>query len=325
MHALSSPPLHGKRPRGLWKERRDAAAHAMSKLGFLSHDFDTDSVLSASASSHGGDVFDDDLDDGHSSDSSCKRRRLSGALSDSDTLWLRSPASRSLTPDFCYNAPYFPSQALKSPPYSPPITNIRMQSSSDRLSSINDQPKGKQSSTSDLEDWENLKELFARASESYECTCIHLISVWDISAPAVFRFAFRAHDARVCVAIIASTGTMHLRLPSGLMSRWSDQTGLLQNTASGGAVVCSQRTEPHRMSGREVEVQHPCVASRPLRCISPQASWSKWAITARFSSAPLSSRRVRQAGSRRSRILRHGHGHASPTQACFCRPGRAFR
>lgn len=171
MYALPVPPLHGKRPRGLWKGRRDAAAYAETKLGFLSHDYELDSVHSASASSHGGDLFDDDLDDGHSSDSSSKRRRLSGALSDSDTLWLRSPASRSLTPDLCYNAPYFPSQALKSPPYSPPLNSIRMQSAADKASSINGQAKSKQPLTTDLEDWENLKELFARATESYECTC----------------------------------------------------------------------------------------------------------------------------------------------------------
>lgn len=161
----SSPPLHHKRPRGLWKGRRETAA---PKLGRLSHDFDLES-LSASTSSHEGDTFDDDFDDGHSSDSSYKRRRLSGGLSDTDTLWHHSPASRSLTPDLSYHAPSFPSHNLKSPPYSPLKKHITiMYANPDVHSSINSSAKGKQPSTTDLEDWQNLKELFARASDSYD-------------------------------------------------------------------------------------------------------------------------------------------------------------
>lgn len=170
MYPPSSPPLHGKRPRGLWKGRRETPiVRAEPKAATLSHDCELDSVHSASTSSHGGDFFEDDLDDGHSSDSSSKRRRLSGALSDSETLWHHSPTSRPRTPDLWYNAPYFPTQILKSPPPSPRTKISRMQSSPEKYSSINSQDKGKQPSVTDLEDWENLKELFARASQAYEC------------------------------------------------------------------------------------------------------------------------------------------------------------
>lgn len=177
-----SPPLQHKRPRGLWRGRRGAAGPtcAEPKLGTRSHDpysDPADSSASASASSISSDAFEDDFDDDHSSDSSCKRRRLSGALSDSDTLWHQSPSSRALTPDLLYHAPCFPSQILNPPPY--PATSpypYIMFPVADKFSSINTKAKGKQSSVTDLEDWENLKELFNRANESYECASLVICS-----------------------------------------------------------------------------------------------------------------------------------------------------
>lgn len=163
-----SPPLPTKRPRGLWTGRREALD---AKAATRSHDACSDSTSTSTAT----DLFDDDFDDDHSSDSSFKRRRLSGALSDSDTLCHPSPSSRALTPDLCYHGSCFPSQILSFPPF---LLSQRQSADSgypfltmnpDKTASINCPPTRKRPSRSDLEDWENLKELFARASESYDC------------------------------------------------------------------------------------------------------------------------------------------------------------
>lgn len=161
-----SPP---KRPRGLWKGRRAP----VSQSGRRSHDACSDGGCSASTSTADSldTAYDEDADDDRASDSSAKRRRLSGALSDSDTLCHRSPSSRALTPDLPYHASCFPSQSSKYPPY--PLFSIfppTMHVVHDKFASINlsSKSKGKQPTTSDIEDWENLKELFARASEAYD-------------------------------------------------------------------------------------------------------------------------------------------------------------
>ena len=155
-----SPPLPTKRPRGLWTGRREALD---AKTASRSHDACSDTEAASSST----DLFDDDFDDDHSSDSSFKRRRLSGALSDSDTLYHQSPSSRALTPDLTYHGSCFPSQILSFPPF--------LSMGSDKPASINCPPSRKRPpSRTDLEDWENLKELFARASESYDCECLVL-------------------------------------------------------------------------------------------------------------------------------------------------------
>ena len=176
MIAMSPPPPTHKRPRGLWKGRREAALHAEPEQGTHSHDPD-DLEHFASTSTHSAESYYDDdfdFDDDRSSGSSAKRRRFSGGLSDSETLWHHSPASRSLTPDLNYNAPGFASlQRSKSIGdflnHTITTTAMQYQFSPDRYASINKEVKGKQPSTSDVEDWENLKALFARASESYDC------------------------------------------------------------------------------------------------------------------------------------------------------------
>ncbi|EKM50776.1 uncharacterized protein PHACADRAFT_104579 [Phanerochaete carnosa HHB-10118-sp] len=167
-----SPPLPTKRPRGLWRARcRDTDS---TKSGTRSHDALSDvssDFASSSSRSSVETAFDDDDDDVRSSSSSSKRRRLSGALSDSETLCQLSPSSRALTPDLCYHASLFPTQSL-SCLSSHPFCSVfpRMQDKDNKYASINSKAKGKQPSGSDLEDWVNLKELFARASESYEGT-----------------------------------------------------------------------------------------------------------------------------------------------------------
>ncbi|KAI0682297.1 hypothetical protein BC835DRAFT_1400880 [Cytidiella melzeri] len=176
-------PSHAnKRPRGLWKGQCRDNNSSPSKFNLLSHDRHRDHLLddsstSPSSSCHGGDAFDDYEDDNDdaqsSSDSSYKRRRLSDALSDTETLC--HPASRSLTPDFTtthsaaayYHHP-FPSQILTSPPYSPLKKSITIMHAGASSESINSKAKGKQPSMTDLEDWQNLKALFVRASESYD-------------------------------------------------------------------------------------------------------------------------------------------------------------
>ncbi len=159
---------------------------------------DADYELLASSSHHSGDsLFDDDLDDSRSAGSSAKRRRLSGALSDTETLCHQSPASRSLTPDFSYyHAPCFPVQLPNY--YSPllKLSSVAMDSvyPADKYASINRVAKGKQPLTSDMEDWENLKELFARASESYDCKCVSSIHLCVCVCESVPNFL---HSTRI--------------------------------------------------------------------------------------------------------------------------------
>lgn len=182
MIAVSPPPPSHKRPRGLWKGRRDAALHASPEGGRHSHDPDELEHLASTSTNSAESYYDDDFDDDRSSHSSAKRRRLSGGLSDSETLWHHSPVSRSPTPDLIYNAPGFPSlqrSKFTSDFLNHTITTAAMQYqfSPDRYASINKELKGKQPSTSDIEDWENLKALFARASESYDCESFSVLLI----------------------------------------------------------------------------------------------------------------------------------------------------
>ena len=150
----SSSSAH-KRPRGLWKGRREATPARDPKAALMSHDIDSD--LEDDSNKAHGSVYDDDLDDNRSStSSSSKRRRITGAFSDIGSPWPSTGRiTRSLTPEL-YHAPSPPHLITNMLKTTPPT------SSSD--------PKGKQASPSDYEDWENLKELFAKAAELCECT-----------------------------------------------------------------------------------------------------------------------------------------------------------
>ncbi|GJE93801.1 hypothetical protein PsYK624_099630 [Phanerochaete sordida] len=164
-----------KRPRGLWRARCRDTDPYRAKSGSLSHDVlsDTSSDLASTSSRSSVETaFDDecDDDDARSSSSSTKRRRLSGALSDSETLCQLSPSSRALTPDLGYHASLFPPTHPLNylPPYLFCAVPSRMHDKDNKFASINSKAKGKRPTTADIEDWENLKELFARASEAYE-------------------------------------------------------------------------------------------------------------------------------------------------------------
>jgi hypothetical protein len=154
----ASPPSggqHAKRPR----------SRHLLKSGTVSH---------AHTQDQPPDVFDDDYDDGHASDSSSKRRRLSGsALSDTDTLYHLSPASRtqSLTPDLypAYHLNHHHRSQPKSPPYSPLNKPVALTYAANTPVVDIIPEKNSIPTTTDLEDWMNLKELFARATDLYEC------------------------------------------------------------------------------------------------------------------------------------------------------------
>lgn len=171
----SSSSAH-KRPRGLWKGRRDATPARDPKTALLSHDIDSDLEDEHRANDS---VYDDDLEDNRSStSSSSKRRRLTGAFSDIGSPWPSTGRiTRSLTPEMFY---------VPSPPHT--LTTMLKPSPS---SATNDS-KGKLPSISDYEDWENLKELFARAAELCECAypvyipAPHLIAI-NISCAYFFR------------------------------------------------------------------------------------------------------------------------------------------
>lgn len=193
-----------KRPRGLWKGRRDAPPRpAEPELG--SHaphlvntsDADDDDLLS------------DDDDDCVCHPSAHKRARLS---SDDETLWHAhsphslspgshspSPASHSLSHspvsreasaapedvspfafhayDAHAHADAYYHHTTDADKYYNEFLNLTHHTAAmqfpppDALkgASINRTAKGTQRLTSDIEDWENLKQLFAQAYESYEC------------------------------------------------------------------------------------------------------------------------------------------------------------
>ncbi|CAL1713945.1 unnamed protein product [Somion occarium] len=151
-----SPSSAHKRPRGLWKGRR---TFADTKMATITHDRDIDCE-----EDHRYDAdwsYDDDLDDTRSSTSSgSKRRRISGAFSDFSCH--SGSVSRALSPDINHASNPWQSFHLSSnttstdsPRATPALT----------MSSQTGKP---QPSTTDLEDWENLKELHHKASDLYE-------------------------------------------------------------------------------------------------------------------------------------------------------------
>lgn len=177
-----------KRPRGLWKGRR-VAPHSQSRLSpkaaNLSHDFSDGERL--------GDFYDDrssystpqyeeddstsldaDVDDS-SSCSSSKRRRISGyfdLFTEHSSTQASSSGSHTPLSDL-YNA--------ISPTHR---TTLSMSSStSSKSSQLSISAEGKQpTTTADYEDWENLKELFARAVERYDCASV--VAIVYISSAA---------------------------------------------------------------------------------------------------------------------------------------------
>ncbi|KAK7685810.1 hypothetical protein QCA50_011156 [Cerrena zonata] len=154
------PPSAQKRPRGLWKGRRLPADS--TKLARNTHD---DSPNLTDEDDNRCDTttltevcYDDDLDDARSSSSSSsKRRRVSGGFSDYSCH--SGSASRALSPELCH-AP----NALK--PFS-----VGSMGDSTRLTArtTSTSSSGRPNpSTSDLEDWDNLKALFAKATDLCE-------------------------------------------------------------------------------------------------------------------------------------------------------------
>ncbi|THH27700.1 hypothetical protein EUX98_g6492 [Antrodiella citrinella] len=153
--STSSASAH-KRPRGIWKGRRESPDPNI----LVSHDLDTDFE-----DDHPLDSYDDDLDDCHStsSSSSSKRRRVSGAYTD-----LGNSASRPLSPDPSYSAfsGLYHAQRAQATMYVVKSRSTMIHSASTSNSTSDGRPKGP--STVDMEDWENLKELFSRAAELCE-------------------------------------------------------------------------------------------------------------------------------------------------------------
>ncbi|KAH8091659.1 hypothetical protein BXZ70DRAFT_952720 [Cristinia sonorae] len=147
-----------KRPRGIWKGRRGSPG---PKVPSQSHDhyteFEQDDRF---------DSYDDDLDDARSSSStsSYKRRRVSGSISD-----LSISPSRPLSPDPSHSAFSGLYHAHHTQATMPPRINSRsttLQGTS--TSSSKSDAHSRKPTQGDMEDWENLKELFSRAAELCE-------------------------------------------------------------------------------------------------------------------------------------------------------------
>lgn len=193
-----------KRPRGIWKQRQARAPPSpWPNQAILSHDriasflrpsssprptSPSNSHLLCSPSSsriassvHPDDSDDDDLDARSiSSRSSSKRPRLSPHFA-SDSDFTLSPSSGSAHPSSTqgsltplsdlqlYNAPPpLLSSMITMPPAS--ISRVPSQSSSPAASLAH----VKHFHSADYEDWENLKELFARAADRYDGTSLLL-------------------------------------------------------------------------------------------------------------------------------------------------------
>ncbi|KAI0924171.1 hypothetical protein AcW1_006360 [Taiwanofungus camphoratus] len=146
-----------KRPRGLWKGRRDSPRAYVQprpspKMVSGPHDCpDEDDARDISP-------LDDDDDRYSSSSASSKRRRFSGPWDSTDSSPFRRSASGSLTP--------LSDSFANSNAHSRPSHRIMTSDRFNTPSTIS--PKGKHPTTADYEDWENLKELFARAAERYD-------------------------------------------------------------------------------------------------------------------------------------------------------------
>jgi len=131
------------KPKGLWRARLDSHVQ-------------TDRQLSASPSNH--------HDHGSTSHCSPKRPRLITYQSDSsdDDSFLFA-STRHQTP---------------SPPTPPPERESRWDTLSRLMDTTTTAYRGTHTnlrSTCDFDDWEDLKELFTKAAEQYECTLIYLL------------------------------------------------------------------------------------------------------------------------------------------------------
>lgn len=211
-YPFNVPTTSHKRPRGLWKRRR-VDPHSQSRpwpnSEMFTHgpriaqpDFDNLHLpYHRSSSSYTNPQYDNDnnntsspdLDfDDSASSSSSKRRRLSGPYDNfSDfSSHKASSSSGSHTPlsDLYHAKP--PTPRL---PESMSSSTSSKTSSASTSANLSISAKGKQpTTTADYEDWENLKELFARAVERYDCASVvnvyilHALVAYEIQIWLVF-------------------------------------------------------------------------------------------------------------------------------------------
>lgn len=193
-----------KRPRGIWKQRQARAPPSpWPNQAILSHDriasflrpsssprptSPSNSHLLCSPSSsriassvHPDDSDDDDLDARSiSSRSSSKRPRLSPHFA-SDSDFTLSPSSGSAHPSSTQGSltPLSDLQLYNAPPPLLPSMITMHPASISRVPSQSSSPAAslahvKHFHSADYEDWENLKELFARAADRYDGTSLLL-------------------------------------------------------------------------------------------------------------------------------------------------------
>ena len=214
-----SPPSL-KRPRGLWKQRQARAADPPNPSPWpnqelRSHDRIADflrSSASAPSSSRSTspshllpcspsaassrrslapsdhDESDDDDADARSctSSGSSKRRRLSGHFS-SDSEFTPSPTSGSAHDSSTPLSDHLLYNAHLHIPIPPSLRSMSPISISRAPSAASDHSKSKLGvHSADYEDWENLKELFARAADRYDGTC---------SPPPAYTYLFLSGPA----------------------------------------------------------------------------------------------------------------------------------
>ena len=196
MPTTASPfaPSH-KRPRGLWKRRREdpdmaARSHALRLRSAQSSPRPSSS--STTLIDDDEDTYDDD-DRYSSASSSSKRRRCSGpfdAFADS-----RPPSPRTRPASVAPLLSHLPYHATHPRPPPPPrlavVRTLMLDPVSSSVSSLSTHHhhhhKGKQPSTAGYEDWENLKLLYARAQERYDgqySTAMASIASRSFSSPA---------------------------------------------------------------------------------------------------------------------------------------------
>ncbi|KAH9911990.1 uncharacterized protein B0H18DRAFT_1056967 [Fomitopsis serialis] len=155
-------PSH-KRPRGLWKGRRDSPDTAAASHAPRSAQSSPRPSSSSTTLADDDDTAYDDDDRYSASSASSKRRRCSGAFDASTDSRPPSPRPRPASvPPLLADLPYHATH-----PRLPTLSRLAVvRSMPDPLSSAH--RKGKQPSTADYEDWENLKELYARAIDRYD-------------------------------------------------------------------------------------------------------------------------------------------------------------
>lgn len=143
------------RPQGLWKVRTSGTPRLAAKIDKPLREQHIDLAVHNAASIRNDDGNDSDTSFSSSSSSSRKRRRLSP---DTDT-----PSSSDCEPEN-----YFWNTAHQCTPERPSFirrrSNKTMNITTTASGSI---PEGRANCS--LDDWEDLKELFARAQESYDC------------------------------------------------------------------------------------------------------------------------------------------------------------